>query len=143
MYDNILVPTDGSDVAMEAVRHAIHLAKQDDALLHVVNVVDPDRTPSDVSSLSVDDELAELSEGLIDNVRDMADDEGVEVEGEILTGAAYKKIIEYAKDHDVDLIVMGTHGRKGVSRVILGSVAEKVMRNSEIPVLTVHLHTDD
>ena len=141
MYERILVAIDGSEVADEAAKHAIHLAKQNDAVLYVVHVVDPDTMPSDVSSLSVDRELAELSEGLIRDVVERSEAEGVEAEGEVLTGAPHKRILQYARDHDVDLVVMGTHGRTGVSRVILGSVTEHVTRHSEIPVLIVHRHT--
>ncbi|MBX0285847.1 universal stress protein [Haloarcula salinisoli] len=73
-------------------------------------------------------------------VEDVADSvSGVPVETAVLSGDPYKRIREYAEDHDVDLVVMGTHGRTGVDRYLLGSVTEKVVRTADQPVLTVRM----
>ena len=66
--------------------------------------------------------------------------EGVKATGEVLFGYASDEILAKAKRDDMDLIVMGTHGRKGIDRIIFGSVAEKVVKNSPIPVLTIRPH---
>ena len=62
---------------------------------------------------------------------------GDDVIGQVLVGSAPKKIVEYANDHDVDIIVMGTHGRGGLAHFLMGSVAERVVRTAPCPVLTV------
>jgi nucleotide-binding universal stress UspA family protein len=62
----------------------------------------------------------------------------IKAEGKVLSGDAAQEILDYAREHKVDLIVMGTHGRKGIDRVLFGSVAEKVVKTSTVPVLTVH-----
>ena len=62
---------------------------------------------------------------------------GVEAKGQVLIGYAAEEILSRAKEEEVDLIVMGTHGRKGIDRILFGSVAEKVVKNADMPVLTV------
>jgi len=66
--------------------------------------------------------------------------EGIEVEGEIIVGYAAEEILNLAETENVDIIIMGTHGRKGIDRILFGSVAEKVVKNSSIPVLTIRPH---
>jgi len=81
--------------------------------------------------------VAEHGRHLVDAVADRIDD--VPVETAILSGTPYKRIRDYADEHDVDLVVMGTHGRTGVDRYLLGSVTEKIVRTADVPVLTVRL----
>lgn len=64
----------------------------------------------------------------------------IKVEGKVLSGDAAQEILDYAKDNKVDMIIMGTHGRKGIDRILFGSVAEKVVKSSKVPVLTVRPH---
>ncbi len=138
MYDNVLVPTDGSDVSEKAVEHAIHQAKQDGATLHVLHTVDADTLPSSVSSISVDDEFKQMGEEIVDGVVEQAENEGVEAVGTVISGSSAEQIVKYASENDIDLIVMGTHGRTGIGRVLSGSVTEHVVRSATVPVLVIH-----
>ncbi|SEH47019.1 Nucleotide-binding universal stress protein, UspA family [Halopenitus malekzadehii] len=138
MYDQILVPTDGSPAADAAIDHAIDLAKQYDARIHALYVVDG----SAYSTLEAGSEIvvgALESEGeeATDRVAEAAADAGVEAVTSVVNGTAYRTISEYVDDNAIDLIVMGTHGRQGLDRYLLGSVTERVVRTADVPVLTV------
>lgn len=140
MYDDILVPTDGSSAADRAVDHAIDLARQYDARLHVLYVVDANAYSTiEAGTDVVVSALQEEGESAVDAVARQASAEDIEVVTEIMTGTVHRSIIDYGEDNDVDLIVMGTHGRRGLDRYLLGSVTEKVVRTSDIPVLTVRV----
>lgn len=138
MYDTILVPTDGSEPADAAVEHAIDLAGSSGATLHVLSVVDSSAyTSLDVSSESVLDSLETRAREATETVAEMATDAGVDTVTEVSVGSPHAQITDYAETTDVDLIVMGTHGRTGLDRVLLGSVTERVVRAASCPVLTV------
>ena len=139
MYDRILVPTDGSDGTRGAVEHAIDLALRYDAALHTLYVVE-------TSALAGEDvpgplqALEDAGENAIDDVIGQAEAAGVDsIEASVARGAPHRVILEYVADNDVDLVVMGTHGRTDVERYLLGSVTEKVVRLSDVPVLTVRM----
>lgn len=137
-FDAILVPTDGSECAMAAAEEAIELAAATGAALHVVNVVDPGAvgTEGDVGMLL--DALQQAGERAIEAVVDRAREAGVStIEGSALSGTAYRAIVDYAEESEIDCIVMGTHGRTGIRRFLLGSVTERVVRLSDVPVLAV------
>ena len=138
MYENVLVPVDGSDVSEQAVEHAIHQAKRDGGMLHVIHAVDSDTLPSSVSSISVDDEFREIGQGIVDRTVQQAEDEGVEAVGTVISGPSAEQIVKYADENDVDLIVIGTRGRTGIGRVLSGSVTEHVVRAATVPVLVIH-----
>jgi len=139
MYDRILVPTDGSDGTRGAVEHAIGLATTYDAALHVVYVVDTN-VGIDSSIPGTLDALEEAGEDAIDEVIQQAETAGVNtIEGVVARGAPHRAILDYVDEHDIDLVVMGTHGRTGLDRYLLGSVTEKVVRLSDAPVLTVRM----
>ena len=141
MYERILVPTDGSDVADAAAAHAVALAAAVGADLHVLYVVDADAMglvrPSQLDVDEVRTSLSEAGERTAGAVADAAEEAGVEAETVVRVGAPDEAISEYAEEAAVDVIVMGTHGRSGLDRVILGSVTERVIRGSKIPVLAV------
>ncbi|MDY6818941.1 MAG: universal stress protein [Halobacteriales archaeon] len=143
MYDQILVPTDGSDGTSRAVDQAVDLAATFDATLHTIYVVDNASLPPDVSAGSILEALERTGEEATDSVVTMAESAGVDVKSEVLHGTPYRTIVEYAEEADIDLIVMGTHGRSGLGRYLLGSVTEKVVRIAEVPVLTVRMTDDD
>ncbi|WP_254547394.1 universal stress protein [Halomarina pelagica] len=137
MYERILVPTDDSAGAMAAAELAVDLASQYDATIHVLFVVDTTSLPADVTATYVDEALEEVGERATRGVVELADEAGVETAPvEIASGAPHREILAYADEHDVDLIVMGTHGRRGLDRLLVGSVTEKVVRLSDVPVLT-------
>lgn len=138
-YENILVPTDGSETAERALAAGIDLANVGDARLHVLSVVDMTSLGVDVYSEFNVDVLEERAESVIETATNDAREGGVEsVEGTVEYGSAiHRAIRSYVREHDVDVVVMGTHGRSGLERWLLGSVAEKVVRTSPVPVLTL------
>lgn len=143
MFDSVLVPTDGSEAVRPAEETAIELAETHDATLHVLYIVDQ---PTSVSGTgegvpgldNVLDALEREGEEATAAVAARAADRGVEATSAVRRGNPHDDILTYAEEHDIDVIVMGTHGRTGVKRALLGSVTEDVVRHSEIPVLTVH-----
>ncbi len=137
MYDTILFPTDGSDGADSALIHALDLAEIHGASLHAVYVVDTTYAGSGAAEVTTVDSLREASERVLDQTVDLATDRGVEIETETREGEPYREIIDCAEAVDADVVVMGTHGRRGLDRFLLGSVTEKVVRMSSVPVLTV------
>ncbi len=136
MYDDILIPTDGSDGALKAFEHALELAEMYDSTVHLLYVVEPIHT-ADVGTEQVLDAMRAEGERSLKELADRAEPNGVEAVTEVRIGSPHREILEYADEEGMDLIVMGTHGRTGLSRHLLGSVTEKVVRISETPVLTV------
>ncbi len=139
----ILVPTDFSKNSENALRYAVAFADKFAAELHLLHVVQdlalfiPDTVAvSPIAAPPVDQLTAAVREGLLKVVREHGL-EGRPVCPEVREGVPFHEIIRYAKDKDVDLIVMGTHGRTGLAHVLLGSVTEKVVRKAPCPVLTV------
>jgi len=141
MYDAVLLPTDGSEGTRAAVDHAITHANAYDAALHVLYVVDArigvvhETTPE-----LVFEELEEQGREAIEDVKTQAKARDVEtIEGAVARGDPHQAILDYATAEDIDLIVMGTHGRTGLDHYLIGSVTEKVVRLSDVPVMTVPL----
>lgn len=145
MYERILLTTDGSEAAKTAFDHAIDIAARRGATLHVLYVVDTDaiaysRGDDKIERLEGDDleelpGLQERARQAIETVVDRAREAGVETRPSIRGGAPYEAIPDYAEEHDIDLIVMGSHGRSGAKRMLLGSVTERILRSTTIPVL--------
>lgn len=123
MYDVILFPTDGSDYAAAARSHAIDHADRYGATLDVLFATGgPD---------------AEEADDVVDETVEEARAAGVSVNTAALEGPPHEAIIEYVEDRGVDLIVMGSHGRRGLDRILVGSVTESVLRGTDVPVLVV------
>ncbi|QLD89595.1 universal stress protein [Natronomonas salina] len=135
MLEDILIPTDGSDEAGIAIDHGLDLAARFDATAHVLHVVNVRQTQTAPHS----EECEQDGETYVTTVADRAADQGIAVEQCVRTGYPEDCILSYADDHGVDLVAMGTHGRTGVRRYVLGSVAERVVRLADVPVLTVRL----
>jgi nucleotide-binding universal stress UspA family protein len=141
MYDTVLVPTDGSDHAARAAAHGLALAEAFDATVHVINVVDLQATAGPFSAGGVDrpfvDRLEADGEAAIEEIEAAAGEwETNAISTAVVRGRPAGAILDYAADHDADLLTMGTHGRTGLNRYIAGSVTERVVRLAEIPVLT-------
>lgn len=138
--ETVLVPYDGSDPSVAALEYAVeNLGEKSIILLHVV---DPhERIYGDMLTVSgYDVEWFEHvheqeAEELFEEARGHVDGDAFETE--VVTGQPARSIVEYAEEHDVDHIVMGSHGRSGVTRIFLGSVAETVIRRSPCPVTVV------
>jgi nucleotide-binding universal stress UspA family protein len=143
MYSDILVPTDGSDAAEAAVNHAVRLASNHDARLHGLYVVDSGSYATmEIGSAMITDALRTEGERSVGVVADAAAAAGVDAVTDIVEGPIADGVLDYAADHGIDLIVMGTHGRSGLDRYLLGSVTERVVRSSTVPVLTVRSDAD-
>jgi nucleotide-binding universal stress UspA family protein len=140
MYDRILHPTDGSTGSAHVTLQAIDLAEQYGATIHGINVVD-----SDTSALlgSDSDGLEQRGRDAVDSVERMAEAHGVDVETAVLDGDPAETILDYAEEIGADIIVAGTHGRSGMKRRLLGSVAERLVRHASMPVMTVRLPETD
>lgn len=142
MYDDILLPTDGSEAAEAAVEHAIRLARAFDATVHVLSVVEP--IPAvEMDAAMVHERLRESAQLAADSASEQLEAAGVAHESSVRDGSAHRSILAEADEVGADLVVMGTHGRTGVGRVLLGSVTERVVRNADAPVLTVRYHPED
>ncbi len=147
MYDRILVPTDGSEPATAAIEEAVALAAQTDAELHALFVVEPiplggfsaGPGPAAAEWDDVVEEQQSEGEQATAAVADRGSEREIDVIEAIEHGKPTAQILEYVEEHDIDAIVMGTHGRSGADRIVLGSVTEKVVRKSDVPVLTVRM----
>ena len=132
----ILYPTDFSSYSNQAYFHAIALAENHNASLTVLFVYNPDSITTPGSQ--GDERTArQYWQGQLEQIRPV--DAAIAVTHVLLEGDPASEIVRYGRDASVDLIVMGTHGRTGVERLVLGSVAEKVLRDASCSVLVVKL----
>ena len=145
LYDRILVPTDGSSEGERAVAHALDVASVHGAGVYALYVVDTASyagMPMESAWEGVGELLRSDAREALERVEEIAAATGIGVETDVVDGSPSREIIRYAESNGCDLIVMGTHGRGGIDRLLLGSVAEKVVRGASIPVLTVRLDGD-
>ncbi|MFC7135374.1 MULTISPECIES: universal stress protein [Salinibaculum] len=143
MYDDILLPFDGSDGAAAALHHAAEIAHWADATIHVLCVADTRRESVSVVETQVVDALVQEGKDTVEEAEKTLSTLGVDYESDVVQGNPAPTIVEYAAQYDHDLLVMPTHGRKGLSRYLIGSVTEKVVRLASIPVLTVRMQSDE
>ena len=140
MYKKILVPTDGSEFAKKAQQHAMFLAKVSGAELVAVSVTENDF----VNGLPLDDEVYQLNQILKErseeNLKefDELNKDDLKITHVIREGSPAKVILDVVNDEDIDLIVMGSSGKSGFDRFIMGSVADKVVNSAKCAVLVVH-----
>jgi nucleotide-binding universal stress UspA family protein len=146
MYSRILVAVDGSETSQHALKHAIELAKSLSATLRIVHVVDMNWLPI-APELAIDTEAITAArrsagEKTVAAARETAQTAGFEAEAELMetetpTQHVSEVVAKEATHWAADLVVLGTHGRRGVQRLLLGSVAEQMARRSSVPVLLV------
>lgn len=148
-YQNILVPIDGSGWSQRAVPHAVSLARLNDARLTLLHVFVPP-APEFVPELALagqQEQFGRLREQAKDHVTALVNElqgQGINVRGVVLEGFDVPGIISsYAHDEHIDLIVMSTHGRSGIARLIFGSVARGVIDRCKVPTLLIHPDKDD
>ncbi|MBE6502804.1 universal stress protein [uncultured Methanobrevibacter sp.] len=140
MYKKILVPTDGSEFAKKAQQHAMFLAKVSGAELVAVSVTENNF----VNGLPLDDEVYQLNQILKErseeNLKefDELNKDDLKITHVIREGSPAKVILDVVNDEDIDLIVMGSSGKSGFDRFIMGSVADKVVNSAKCAVLVVH-----
>jgi len=137
MYDQLLFPTDGSEPAKSAFDYALQIASEHGATIHVLNVVD-----TDDSSVGRRDEVLDVLEQegteIVNEAAERAEERGVSVVSEVVRGDPSEAIVEYSIRSDAELIVMPTHGRRGLDRFLLGSVTERVINTAAVPVVSVN-----
>lgn len=141
MFRRILVPTDGSDGAQSVIDRAVDIAATYGASIDALFVADariesvvPEEARDAVSSA-----MHHEGEAATSVIAAAAGDRDVEIHTIIREGVPHNAILQHAVENDVDLIVMGTHGRSGLERQLIGSVAERIVRLSPIPVMTIPL----
>ena len=153
MFNNILVPLDGSELSEQALPMAQNLAKSFDATIHLVHVISRENEYSaargtesvTIAEMGMDTirRLNEdrLNRGIkyVDRVGSRLSGEGAKIESQyaIKEGDATKNIVDHVKEHHIDLVVMSTHGHGGIRRLLMGSVTDRVIRSCEAPVLVV------
>ncbi|AQL41470.1 hypothetical protein BV210_01515 [Halorientalis sp. IM1011] len=142
MYERILIPTDGSTGTAHVAMQAIDLAEQYDGTVYVLHVVD-ETASSLLEATGSKNELEEQGQRAVERIERMAQVHGVDTVTEIETGDPATTILDYAGEIDADVIVAGTHGRSGVERRLIGSVAERLVRHADCPVMTVRLPESD
>ncbi|KOX98012.1 MULTISPECIES: universal stress protein [Halorubrum] len=147
MFDTIVVATDGSDSVGRAVSVAVDVAARFDAEVHAVYVVDAGEVESSPDTVREDlrDALDDQGRDALDRVSAAAHerDGDLDVTIEVREGRPASEIDAYARSVDADLVAMGTRGRHGENRFLIGSVAERVVRTCPIPVLTVRQLTEE
>ena len=146
MYDDILLPTDGSPGAESATARAFDLARTSNATIHVLHVVDTGPEPPRLDSPERE-ELRRRSETLgrdaTERIHERATDLGINAVQSVREGTPYRAILASVDENDVDLVVMGTHGRTGAERARLGSTTERVIALADVPVMAVRIVADE
>lgn len=146
MYSRILVSLDGSKLAEKALPHAEGLAKTSGATIHLLSVFSrhlSEGNPMGISGESVDlqkqleNEQVQQTQEYLTRIATRLNNDGIETQTDVHEGSPYEHIVDYARQHGVDLIVMATHGNGGIKRMIVGSTTDRVIRMGEVPVLVV------
>lgn len=143
MFHRILVPTDGSDITRKAVATAIELARSVNARLYTLSVKEPfpysaisEMQPTPPQEFF--DAQERIAAARVTEVRSAAEANGLQCDGQTVEALhPWEAVIEHAKRHECDLIVMASHGRRGVTALLLGSETQKVLTHTTIPVLVV------
>ena len=138
---NILLPTDFSNISLTAAEYALELANEYNAKLHVLNVLE--KTPPILAIRSLDLSREKITQSIDADAQLRLDEcvkkikkiRNAEIVPAIRKGIDFEEILKYSTENKIDVIVIATHGRTGILHTLLGSVAEKVIRYSKIPVL--------
>ncbi len=141
---SILVPTDFSENAVKALALAKEVARGSKAMLHVIHVVEPVVYPADwsyaqVGFADIEQELQTNAEKELGTLAEALKAEGFSVETAVRKGRASDEICNYAKEHAISILAIGTHGRSGLEHFLFGSTTERVLRKAPCPVLSVRL----
>ncbi|AGN01611.1 UspA domain-containing protein [Salinarchaeum sp. Harcht-Bsk1] len=140
MYDDVLIPTDGSDAVDAALRHGLRIAENEGATVHGLYVVDKRITDAADPETRPDVEATLTDEGgaALEALSAAAERKGLPVVTEQRHGTPYKEILDYADEEAVDLVAIGSHGKSPREKLTsLGSVSERVVDGASIPVLVV------
>jgi len=141
MFKKIVCPIDFSEFTDEILKYAVNITKKFNAELHLIHIIpnlnyftpyESFLTPENLVAIekNIEKEVEKDFERVTKNI-------DVPLKKIVKTGVTFVEIIDYIKEEDIDLVVMGTHGRSGIEHILIGSVAEKVVRKSPCPVLTI------
>ncbi|MFC6838191.1 universal stress protein [Halomarina ordinaria] len=148
MYENVLLPTDGSEEAVPAIDHGLALASRFGATVHALSVVDLPYAREDFRDESAWADVYEVEEREAERAVEAVETRARETDADLRVvsavphGSPTRVILEYVDDNDVDLVAMGTHGRSRLRRFFLGSTTDGVVRASPAPVLTLRRGTE-
>ena len=135
----ILVPTDFSETSEAALRYGVELARRFGARLYLLHVPEhPGEATETEYSVDLFETMQNAAHDRLPHLLSEAERHELRPECAMRLGTPWEEIVRHADEHDIDLIVMGTHGREGIARAFMGSVAEMVVRRATCPVLTVH-----
>ncbi len=140
MYDRVLIPTDGSETVETTIEHGLRIARDNDATVHALYVVDGRVVRAADNEVRADLERSLEGEGeeAVGAVAARAEEVGLEAVAEIRSGTPHKEILDYAEEAGIDLIAIGTHGKSPREKLLtMGSVTERVVDNAPVPVLVV------
>ncbi|MFH5800926.1 universal stress protein [Haladaptatus sp. CMAA 1911] len=143
VYDQILVPTDGSDGANVMFDHILDIAAEHDVTVHILNIADTTHASDSlfqgaiVDALDLVDIFEERGEEIVRVAAERAHRRGVDTVTDVVRGEPSSSIVDYASSQGIDLITMPTHGRDGLTRFLIRSTAERVVRQADTPVLTI------
>ena len=141
-YKKILIPTDNSKVSIEAAKQGLEIAKLMNSKVYVIYVVDIMPfvgLPTEGFWESMKEILEEEGKEAFNKIESIAKEFDINIVSEILEGNPAKEIVEYANKKNINLIVMGTSGKSGIDKLLLGSVAEKVSKRAQCPILLVKM----
>ncbi|MBW2513407.1 MAG: universal stress protein [Deltaproteobacteria bacterium] len=142
MYKSILIPLDGSKLAENILTEVEELALLIKAKLNLIYVSKAHVLPG-VDPTDEQVRVVKEAQAYLENIKEALSVKKIDIELHTPYGNPADKILEVCRRHDIDLIAMSTHGRSGIGRWLLGSVAEKVVRHSEVPVLLLRSHVMD
>ena len=136
----VMIPTDGSDYSMRAAEYGISLGRMLNAEITIVYVIDTvalDKISKAGEKENVESELRQDGERYLRFIKGLSEKANLKTSTLLLRGSPFEQIVHLAKSMNVDLIVMGTYGRRGTDRILMGSVAERVIEYAHCPVLVV------
>lgn len=142
MYKKILLPTDGSEHAARAAEHALWIAHQSNAKLTIISVIESTFIVG-LPSADVTDEIRDMlkteAQKHLNKIQKLAEQKGYTVDMELVVkeGSPASAILKYSEEENIDLIIMGTSGKSGIDRLLMGSVAQNITKSSKCPVLIV------
>ena len=144
MYKKILVPMDGSPIAECVIPHIKAIAKAENAEVELINVVEPLEIPTRGKIALDEDDLKQIdsdsrsdAHNYLANIAKQLKRSSVEARPVVLSGKTADTLVDYANTNDIDLLIMATHGRSGITRWFWGSIVDKVLRAVDVPVLLV------
>ncbi|MEO7066080.1 MAG: universal stress protein [Rhodanobacter sp.] len=145
MFKRILLPIDGSDLSLRAAKLGVELAQTCSARVHALHVVPSYQTITYVTDMLstteaiYTDDAVTRAEDYLQKVRNLAENAGVKYsDGYVIAEQPFEVILQTAGEQHSDLIVMGSHGRRGLTRLLLGSETQKVLLRSDVPVMVCH-----